>query len=116
MPNNNYLVRKFGTNKTQVLHWIRMRQFTPRQPPADIQFKPEEYKSDPEVSLHHDDLYARAWEYDSDQPIFDAENDKAAPPNLQDFPLQSDYSMEEVKSTPENPHVCSPEIFLDTGV
>ena len=59
LPNINYLVRKIGTNKTQVLHRMRMRQFTPRQPPADIQVKPQEYKSDPEVSLNHDDLYAR---------------------------------------------------------
>ena len=111
LPNNNYLVRKIGTNKTQVLHRTRIRQFTARQPPADIKVKPQQYKSDPEVSLHHDDLYARAWEYDFDQPIFDAENDKAAPPNLHEIPLQSDYSTEEIRNTPGNPHVCSPEIF-----
>ena len=60
LRSNNYLVRKIGTNKTQVLHRMRMRQFTPRQPPADITVKPQEYKSDPKVSLNHDDLYARA--------------------------------------------------------
>ena len=87
LPNNNYLVRKIGTNKTQVLHRKRMRQFTARQPPAYITVKPQEYKSDQEVSLHHDDLYARAWKYDFEQPIFDAENDNAAPLNLQEFPL-----------------------------
>ena len=88
-----------------------MSQFTPRQPPADITVRPQEYKSDPEVSLHHDELYARAWEYDFEQSIFDAENDKAAPPNLHEIPLQSDYSTEEMKNTPGIPHVCSPEIF-----
>ena len=92
-----------------------MRQLTPSQPPADITVKPQDYKSDPEVSLHHDDLYARAWEYDFEQPIFDAENDKAAPPNPQEIPLQSDSSTEEMRNTPGNPHVCSPEIFSDTG-
>ena len=111
LPNKNYLVRKIGTNKTQVLHRMRMRQFTPRQPAADIPIKPQDYQSDPKVSLHHDDLYARAWGYDFEQPIFDAENDKAAPPNLQEIPLQSDYSTEEMRNSPENPHVCSPEIF-----
>ena len=40
LPNNKYLVRKIGTNKTQVLHRMRMRQFTPHQPPVDIQVKP----------------------------------------------------------------------------
>ena len=115
IPNNNYLVRKIGTNKTQVVHLMRMRQFTPRQPPADITVKAEEYKSDPEVSLHHNDFYASAWEYDFEQPIFDAENKKTVPPNLQEIQLQSDYSTEEMRNTPGNPHVCSPEIFPDTG-
>ena len=40
LPNNNYLVRKIDTDKTQVLHRMRMRQFTPRQPPVDITVKP----------------------------------------------------------------------------
>ena len=111
LPNNNYLVRKIGTNKTQVLHRMRMRQFTTRQPPADKTVKPQEYKSDPEVSLHHDDLCAKAWEYDFEQPIFDADNDKSEPPNLQEIPVQSDYSTEEGRNTPGNPHVGSPEIF-----
>ena len=64
LPNNDYLVRKNGTNKTQVLHRLRMSHFIPSLPPADIRVKPQEYKPDPEVSLNHDDLYARAWEYD----------------------------------------------------
>ena len=42
LPNNNYLVRKIGTNKTQVLHRMRMRPFTTHQPPADIRVKPQE--------------------------------------------------------------------------
>ena len=40
LTNNNYLVSKSGTNKTQVLQRMKMRQFTPRQPPADITVKP----------------------------------------------------------------------------
>ena len=116
LPNNNYLVRKIGTNKTQVLHRMRMRQFTPRQPPADITVKLQEYKSDPEVSLNHDDLYARAWECEYEQPIFDAENDNKAPPNQRETPVQSDSSTEEIRNTPGNPHMCSPEIFPNTDV
>ena len=114
LPNNNYLVRKIGTNKTQVLPRMRMRQFTPRQPPADITVKPQEYKSDPEVSLNHDDLYARAWECDYEQPIFDAENDNEAPTNSQEIPIRTDFSTEEMRNTPGEPHVCSPEIFPGT--
>ena len=37
---NNYLVRKNGTNKTQVLHRMQMHQFTPRQTPPDIRITP----------------------------------------------------------------------------
>ena len=111
LPNKNYLVRKIGTNKTQVLYRMRMRQFRPRQPPADIPVKPQEYKSDIEVSLNHDDLYARAWEYDYEQPIFDAENSNTAPPNPQEIPVQSDFSTVEMRNTPGNTHECSPEIF-----
>ena len=114
LPKNNYLVGKIGTNKTQVLHRMRMRQFTPRQPPADITVKPQEYKSDPEVSLNHDDLYARAWECDYEQPIFDAENDNEAPTNSQEIPVQTDFSMEEMRNTPGEPHVCCPEFFPNT--
>ena len=64
LPNNNYLERKIGTNKAQVLHRMRMRQLTPHQPPAEIRITPQVYKPDPDVSLKHDDLYARAWECD----------------------------------------------------
>ena len=60
LPNNSCLVRKIGANKTQVLHRMRMRQFIPRQSPADIRITPQDYKPDPDVSLKHDYLYARA--------------------------------------------------------
>ena len=102
----------FGTQNWQVLHRTRMRQFTPRQLPTDIQVKPQEYKSDPQVSLNHDDLYARACEYDYELPIFDAENDNAAPLNPQEILVQSDYSTEEKRNTTGATHECSPEIFL----
>ena len=112
--NNNYLVRKIGANKTQVLHRMRLRQFTPRQLPADIRVKPQEYKPDPEVSLNHDDLYARAWEYDFEHPIFNAKNNNAAPPKSIEVPIQSDLSTEEMGNTPGTPHECSPESFPQT--
>ena len=111
IPNNNYLVRKCGTNKKQVLHRMQMRLFTPRKPPADIRVKPQKHKPDPEVSLKHDDLYARAWEYNYEQPVFDAENKNAAPPNSQEVSVQSDFSTEEMRNTPGTTHECSPEIF-----
>ena len=114
LPNNNYLVRKIGTNETQMLHRMWMRQFPPRQPPADIRFTPQEYKPDPDVSLKHDDLHARAWEYDYEQSIFDTENINATPPNSHENPVQSDFSTEEMRNTPSTAHECSPEIFPQT--
>ena len=71
LPNNNYLVRKIGTNKTQVLHRLRLRQFTPRQPILDVQTTAQQWKPDPEVIIKHDDVYARAWESQYETPIFD---------------------------------------------
>ena len=79
-PDKNYLVRKIGTNKTQILHRMRLRQFTTRQPLSDIPVTQREWQPDPEVVITHDDLYARAWECEYDEPIFDSDyNNLAAP-------------------------------------
>ena len=40
LPNNNYVVRKIGTDETQILHRMRLRQFTTRQPIPDTPAKP----------------------------------------------------------------------------
>ena len=71
LPNNKYLVRKLGTNKTQVLHRMRLRLLTPRQPMPDGQTTSHEWKPDPEVFIKHDDLYARAWESEYETLFFD---------------------------------------------
>ena len=93
---------------------MRIRQFTPHQPPADIRITPQEYKPDAEVRLKHNFLYARAWECENEQPIFDGENNDATPPNSTEIPLQFELSTEEMRNTPETTHECSPEIFPQT--
>ena len=108
---SNYLVRKIGTSKTQVPHRTRMSLFTSRQPPANLRITPQEYKPDPDVSRKHDDLYARAWECDYEQPIFDAENDNATPLNSAEIPVQSDSSIAEIWNTPGTANESSPEKF-----
>ena len=113
-PNNNYLLRKIGTNKTQVLHHMRIRQLTSRQPPADIRITPQQWEPDLEVSLKHDHLYARAWKGDYEKPIFDAENNNATPPISPKFPAQSGLSTEEKQNKPGIVHECSPEFFPQT--
>ena len=91
-----------------------MRQFTHRQPPADIRITPQGLKPDPEVSLKHDDLYARPWECEYEKPIFDTENNNATPPNSLEVPVQSDIPTGEMRNTPRTAHECSPEIFPQT--
>ena len=91
-----------------------MRQLTPRQPLADIRIRPQEWKHDPEEKLKHDDFYARAWECEYEDSIFDAENNNATPPNSTDFPLQFDVSTEEMSNTPGTTHECSHAIFPQT--
>ena len=111
LPNNTYLERKIGTNKTQVLHRMGMRLLTPCQPPGDIRITPQEWKTDPKVSLKHDDLYARTGECKYEQPIFDAQNIHATPPNPRDIPVQPDLSTEGLRKSPRTAHECSTEIF-----
>ena len=111
LPNNNYLVRKISTNKTQVLHRMQMRQCTPRQPPADIRITPQEWKPDPEVSLKHYDLYARSWECDYERPNFDAENNNVTPPTSTETPVQSVFSNEQKKVTTRTAHESSQKFF-----
>ena len=91
-----------------------MRQFTPRQPPADIRITPQEGKPDAEVSLKHDDLYARAWECDYEQPVFDAEINNVTPPTSTEIPVESDTSTEDKRNTSGTTHECFPEIFTQT--
>ena len=93
---------------------MRIRLITPHQPPPDIRITSQEFKPDSDKSLKHDDLYARAWEYDYEQPIFDAEHNNAAPPNSPEIPVESDFSTEETRDTPGTARECFPEIFPET--
>ena len=60
------------------------------------------------------ELYARAWEYDYEQTIFEAENNNATPPNPTEIQVQTDILTEEKRNTRGTVHECSPEIFLQT--
>ena len=61
LPNNNYIVRRLGTNKTQLLHRIRLRKFTPHAPLADIFVRESDWQKDDQMPVAHDDLYAQSW-------------------------------------------------------
>ena len=70
-PDNNYLVRKPGTNRTQFRHRRTLRLVPPRQPIPDVETTSQEWKHDSEVIRKHDDLWARALESEYETPIFD---------------------------------------------
>ena len=110
LPNNNYLVRKIGTDKTQILHRMRLRQFTPRQPLSDIPVTQREWQPDPEVVITHDDLYARAWECEYDEPIFDSAYNNLAAPSPPEITIRSEQTADEMSNTPGITPENSPEI------
>ena len=111
LPNNKFLERKDGTNKTQILHRMRLRQFTPRQPIPDVQTTPREWQSDPEVIINNDDLYARAWECENGKPIFDSDRDNMVIPNSTEITVRSEKAADETRSTLGTTRESSPEII-----
>ena len=111
LPNNNYLVRKIGTNKTQILHQMRLRQFTPRQPPSDIPISQPQWQPDPEVIITQDDLYARAWECEYDEPIFDSDYNNLAAPSPPEITIRSEQTDDEIRNTPGITPEKSPDII-----
>ena len=111
IPNNKYLVRKIGPKKTQILHRMRLRQFTPRQPPSDIPVTQREWQPDPEVVITHNDFYARAWECEYDEPIFDSDYNNLAAPSPPETTIRSEQTADEMRNTPGITLENSPEII-----
>ena len=114
LPNNNFLVRKNGTTKTQILHRLSLRQFTSRQPIPDRPTTLHEWQPDPEFTIKHDDLYARGWESEHDEPIFDSDYNTLVTPNLPEIKVQSEEAADELRSTPGTIRENSPEIITQT--
>ena len=111
LPNNNYVVRKIGTNNTQIFHRMRLRQFTPHQPIPDIPVTQRGWQPDPEVVITHDDLYARAWECEYDEPIFDSDYNNLATPRPPEITIRSEQTADQMRSSPGTIPVNSPEII-----
>ena len=105
------MVRKIGTNRTQILHRMRLRQFTPRQPLPEIPVTQREWQPDPEVVITHDDLYARAWECEYDETIFDSDYNNVASPSPPEITITSEQTADEMRNTPGITPGISPEII-----
>ena len=58
LPNNNYIVRRSGTNKTQLLHRLRLQKLTPGEPLADSFNREIDWQTDEIITVTQDDLYA----------------------------------------------------------
>ena len=90
---------------------MRLRQFTPRQPLPDIPVTQRDWQPDPEVVITHDDLYARAWECEYDEPIFDTDHNNLAVPNPPETMVRSEPTADELRNTPGIIPENSPEII-----
>ena len=106
LPNNNYIVRRLGTNKTQLLHRIRLRKFIPQAPLADIFVRESDWQKDDQLPVAHDDLYAQSW------------NTKFGPNQFEDGPPDHTQNNDDVEyvpvEVPENNHPPSLK-FLEKG-
>ena len=70
LPNINYIVRKLNTNKTQILHRIRLRKYNPEKPPED-NYSEAQWQTDDNIVVPEDDLYTLAWEAEFGGHLFD---------------------------------------------
>ena len=70
LPNNIYIVRKLNTNKTQILHRIRLRKYNPEKPPED-NCQETQWQIGDNIVVPQDDLYTTAWEAEFGGHLFD---------------------------------------------
>ena len=74
LPNENYIVRRLNTNKTQILHRIRLKKFVPNQPLED-NFREQQLQPDEEIVIPQDDLYVITWETDFGEQLVTRDNE-----------------------------------------
>ena len=63
-------MRRLNTNKTQILHRIRLKKFVPNAPLED-EYKEEKLQPDEEIIIPQDDLYTISWEADFEYELFE---------------------------------------------
>ena len=68
LPNEKYIVRKIITNKTQISHRIRFRNYTTVTPLENIHTK-EKLRADDNIVIPQDDLYSMAWEAEANPSV-----------------------------------------------
>ena len=74
LSNDNYIVRRLNTNKTQILHRIRLKKFVPNASLGD-KYDGEKLQPDNEIVEPQDDLYTISWEVDFEYELFEPRKD-----------------------------------------
>ena len=74
LKKNNYIARRLGTNKTQLLHRIRLRKCTPQAPLADNFVSETEWQKE-DTLVSQDDLYTHAWGSNFGSSPFDPDHE-----------------------------------------
>ena len=74
LPNEKYNVRRITTNKTQILHRIRLKKFVPNKPLED-NFREQRLQLDEEIVIPKDDLYIITWETDFGEQLITPRHD-----------------------------------------
>ena len=90
---------------------MKIRSFAPSQHQPDVQTAPQERKVVPEVIIKHADLYARAWEYETENSIFDSVHKKRNTPYLHKITVQSNLANDETSTIPATIRESSQEIL-----
>ena len=100
LPNNNYIVRRLGTNKTQLLHRIRLRKYTPSAPLADNFVGETDWQKEDNIIVTHDDLYAHTWDTNFGTDPFDTELPDNEQDEIQEYvPINRPPSLEISKNS-----------------
>ena len=100
LPNNNYIVQRLSTNKTQLLHRIRLRKFTPSAPLADNFVRETDWQKDDNIIVTHDDLYAHTWDTNFGTDPFETELPKIEQDDIQEYiPINHPPSLEISKNS-----------------
>ena len=74
LPNSNYIVRRLGTNKTQLLRRIRLRIYIPQAPLADNFVRVSDWQKE-DTLIAQDDLYALTWDTNFGSSPFDTDHE-----------------------------------------
>ena len=74
LSNDNYIVRRLNTNKTQILHRNSLKKFVPNAPLED-KYDGEKLQPDNEIVIPQDDLYTISWELDFEYELFEPRKD-----------------------------------------